>query len=232
MCRPIAGSTSTKTRSATSPTRSRPTARSTDCRHGRRHGRNQDTHGVVRGAVERFPPSLFLRETPLTHADPAIAEVRAAGMRADRRTTALACCTADARRSTRNRIRHRPDPRRPRPRQAFALRRGVCQDLAHIFVGGGAPPAFRRATSAATSTATTARRPGRRPRLGRSLRARLGWVAFDPTNGICPPTPTCGSRSGSITGRRAGARLPHRRQRRESLAVKIRIEQARRQSQN
>src|ERR1700724_1569953 len=32
----------------------------------------QDTAGVVRGAVERFPPSLFLRETPLTHADEAI----------------------------------------------------------------------------------------------------------------------------------------------------------------
>src|SRR5215470_7991856 len=32
----------------------------------------QDTAGVVRGAVERFPPSLFLRETALTHADKAI----------------------------------------------------------------------------------------------------------------------------------------------------------------
>jgi transglutaminase-like putative cysteine protease len=28
----------------------------------------QDTHGVVRGAIERFPPSLFLRETELTRA--------------------------------------------------------------------------------------------------------------------------------------------------------------------
>src|SRR5579863_9306874 len=33
----------------------------------------QDTAGVVRGAVERFTPSLFLRETPLTRADAAIA---------------------------------------------------------------------------------------------------------------------------------------------------------------
>src|SRR5579863_5047066 len=32
----------------------------------------QDTAGVVRSAVERFPPSLFLRETALTHADEAI----------------------------------------------------------------------------------------------------------------------------------------------------------------
>src|SRR5437660_1064314 len=33
----------------------------------------QDTSGVVRGAIERFPPSLFLRETDLTRTDAAIA---------------------------------------------------------------------------------------------------------------------------------------------------------------
>src|SRR5436190_5692324 len=34
----------------------------------------QMTEGIVRGAVERFPPSLYLRETALTRVDPAIAE--------------------------------------------------------------------------------------------------------------------------------------------------------------
>src|SRR3954468_15045275 len=38
----------------------------------------QDTHGVIGGAVERFPPSLFLRETDLTRIDPAIAAYAAA----------------------------------------------------------------------------------------------------------------------------------------------------------
>ena len=33
----------------------------------------QDTAGVVHGAVERFPPTLFLRETALTSADRALA---------------------------------------------------------------------------------------------------------------------------------------------------------------
>src|SRR5262249_17228031 len=32
----------------------------------------QDTAGVIGGTTERFPPSLFLRETPLTKADSAI----------------------------------------------------------------------------------------------------------------------------------------------------------------
>src|SRR5215813_167917 len=34
----------------------------------------QATDGIVRGAVERFPPSLYLRETALTRLDAAIAE--------------------------------------------------------------------------------------------------------------------------------------------------------------
>src|SRR5947207_13975838 len=33
-----------------------------------------DTQGLVRGAIERFPPTLFLRDTPLTAPDAAIAE--------------------------------------------------------------------------------------------------------------------------------------------------------------
>src|SRR5262249_56367111 len=33
----------------------------------------RDTQGVVRGAVERFPPSLYLRETALTWPDESIA---------------------------------------------------------------------------------------------------------------------------------------------------------------
>ena len=34
----------------------------------------QDLAGIVRGTLERFPPSLFLRETPLTKADQSIIE--------------------------------------------------------------------------------------------------------------------------------------------------------------
>src|SRR5919108_1012665 len=35
----------------------------------------RDTQGIVRGAVERFPPSLFLRETPLTRPEDGIAQL-------------------------------------------------------------------------------------------------------------------------------------------------------------
>src|SRR3954467_9763839 len=39
----------------------------------------RDTNGVVLGAVERFPPSLYLRETALTQPDEAIAALAAGG---------------------------------------------------------------------------------------------------------------------------------------------------------
>src|SRR5205085_1040985 len=35
----------------------------------------QDTSGIVSGAIERFPPSLFLRETALTKPDQAITDL-------------------------------------------------------------------------------------------------------------------------------------------------------------
>ena len=38
-----------------------------------------DTAGVIRGTVERFPPLLYLRETPLTLADEALGRSVAAG---------------------------------------------------------------------------------------------------------------------------------------------------------
>jgi transglutaminase-like putative cysteine protease len=42
----------------------------------------RDTDGIIAGTVERFPPSLFLRETPLTAPDDAIAAFAAASRKA------------------------------------------------------------------------------------------------------------------------------------------------------
>src|ERR1700736_5081059 len=43
----------------------------------------RDVQGIVRDAVERFPPSLFLRETELTACDPGIAAFAGAARQAD-----------------------------------------------------------------------------------------------------------------------------------------------------
>src|SRR5215475_7517959 len=94
----------------------------------------QDTNGLVSGAIERFPPQLYLRETPLTQTDSAIVEF-AQATRADDDVDSLSLLHALMTALNRE-ITFDTDPTHAATTaaQAFTLRRGVCQDLTHIFV--------------------------------------------------------------------------------------------------
>ncbi len=141
-----------------------------------------DTHGVVRGQPEPLPPGLFVRETPLTRADPAIRafaeSVRVDGdplstthallagiydrISFDTSTTDVATSAGDA----------------------FALGSGVCQDLAHIFIAGA-----RHLGLPARYVSGQLLRSDRDDQEAshawvETLIPDLGWVAFDPTNGV------------------------------------------------
>ena len=93
----------------------------------------QDTAGIVKGAIERFPPSLYLRETPLTRADPAIAEFAQASLRDGDSPLSVVHNLLD-------RIHEEivfdgaPTHATTTAAESFALKRGVCQDLTHIFI--------------------------------------------------------------------------------------------------
>src|SRR5947209_13829570 len=93
----------------------------------------QDTAGIVRGTIERFPPSLYLRATPLTEADGAIADfAREVCAQADdalpRLHALLARVHSDMVFDT------DPTHTATTAAEAFALKRGVCQDLTHVFI--------------------------------------------------------------------------------------------------
>ena len=191
-----------------------------------------DTNSLVSGAIERFPPQFYLRETALTQADAAITDF-AQTIRAATNGDTLALLHALLTALNRE-IAFDTDPTHTATTaaEAFALRRGVCQDIAHIFVATartlGIPARyigghFHRADGVTAQDAGHA--------WVEAYVENLGWVGFDPTNGICTTEAHVRVAIGldylgaaPVRGTRFGGGG-------ETLTVAIRIDQARQQAQ-
>src|ERR1700709_1065838 len=93
-----------------------------------------DTGGVLRGTDERFPPSLFLRSTPLTEVNPAMAAF-SRELRSESEDDVLGFLHALMMQINEH-MTFDEDPTHSGTSavEAFALKRGVCQDYAHIFI--------------------------------------------------------------------------------------------------
>lgn len=145
-----------------------------------------DSGGVVRGAIERFPPSFFLRSTPLTTSDHAMVDL-ANELRNEVDGNVLGFLHNLMMRLSRE-MTFDLDPTHSgtTAQKAFALKRGVCQDYAHIFIAcaraGGVPARyvsghFLRGDGVVSQEAGHA--------WAEAYVPDLGWVGFDPTNEIC-----------------------------------------------
>lgn len=145
-----------------------------------------DTGGILRGGLERAPAPTYLRETPLTAADEAMRTYCAEVIRSkteplDQLHALLASLHGDITFDT------AATDAGTTAAAAFAHRHGVCQDLAHIFIG----MARRLGIPARYVSGHLLRRDGVVEQeaahgWAEAHVAGLGWVGFDPANGCCP----------------------------------------------
>ena len=177
----------------------------------------QDTSGVVIGAIERFPPSLYLRETPLTRLNPAMAEYAAISRRAgDEPLTILHDLLERLHDDmTFDNTADRDDHHGGRGVRAQA---GCVPGSDPHLHHRGAQPRHSRALHRRPFPPRRRRdRAGGRPRLGRGLRpgARLDRLRHRERS-LRDRRPCARRGRSRLSGRRAGARQPLRRRRRDA----------------
>jgi transglutaminase-like putative cysteine protease len=145
-----------------------------------------DTGGVLRGADERFPAGMFLRTTELTEVNPAMAAV-ARQLRSEAENDTLGFLhTLMTEIGDHMTFDEDPTNSGTSAAEAFTLKRGVCQDYAHIFIAcartGGVPARFVSGHFL-RSDGTVHQDAGHA--WAEAYVDGLGWVGFDPANSIC-----------------------------------------------
>lgn len=146
-----------------------------------------ETTGIVRGSVEKFPADVFLRETPLTAADKAIAEFArdVAEDAGDDRLARLHALMA-AVHGHFDIAGDRPAAMTPAA-QAFALDHADSADLAHVFIAAaralGIPARY---VGGYRLHADGHNEQEARHAWAEAAVERLGWVGFDPAASMSP----------------------------------------------
>jgi transglutaminase-like putative cysteine protease len=161
----------------------------------------QDTTGIVRDQVERVPAGVFLRETQLTEADEDV-RAFAEDVAVDAGSDPLALLHA-LMRAIRDRMRFVVNATNTgtSATEAFAHGEGVCQDFAHVFIAaarhlghparyvGGylfQPGMVQQQSQGAGGQTQSAAAQDAGHAWAEALVPNLGWVGFDPANGVSP----------------------------------------------
>jgi transglutaminase-like putative cysteine protease len=143
-----------------------------------------DAAGVVKGAIDRLPAEMYLRDSPLAHVNGALRGFAAEAIHgaADtldsmhRLMAALHEAIA---------LQHDDQDAAGSAIEAFALRRGRARDFAHIFIAcarwRGVPARFVAGYRVAGEAGEAGAHEWAEAHI-----PDLGWVAFDATAPICP----------------------------------------------
>ncbi len=143
-----------------------------------------ETHGVIAGQVERFRPMVFLRDTRLTTADPALRAFADKHVRSTPIDT-LHALMDGMRKHLRFEINATDIG--TSAVEAFKLGHGVCQDFAHILIAAARHLDIpSRYVSGYMHRVDGANDQDAGHAWAEMLIPDLGWVGFDPANGICP----------------------------------------------
>ena len=144
-----------------------------------------NTGGVLRGSPERLSPLVFLRDTTLTHADAGLRQlaesVGEGGDTLNRLHRLMSLINGQVAFMVGSTTADHTAA------DAWAQRQGVCQDHAQIFIAA----ARRMGIPARYVSGHLHRRDGVEHQEAAHAWAEayvgdLGWVGFDPANGICP----------------------------------------------
>lgn len=143
------------------------------------------SNGLLRGSIERFPLGFWLRETPLTRAEPELSRFArhiAGGEGGDPLATLHALM-----RAIHGDFRFEVGSTNAgtTAMESFRQKSGVCQDLAHVFIACsrtlGLPARYVSGYYLRTDTEQQAAGHA----WAEAHVAGIGWIAFDPANGVC-----------------------------------------------
>lgn len=192
----------------------------------------EDRAGVVQGLPGDLPPEVFLRSTARTEADEAIRAFAAEQANAASQLERLHALSRTV--NERMVFETGTTDAGTTAAVAFAAGRGVCQDFAHLFIAvarlGGTPARyvsghlFRRGPAGRAQDAGHA--------WAEAWVSDLGWVAFDPANGICADDAYVRIAAGLDYGEAAPLAGARRGGGEEQLRVEVQVSEVRRRSQS
>ena len=184
----------------------------------------QETEGIVAGAEEPMPPLFFLRRTPLTEPDPAIAALASAIPDSlsplDRLTQLM--------NDVRDRVDYQLGVTHVATTAAEVLRAGagVCQDHAHLFIAAarllGHPARY---VSGYLWTGTNGAYEASHAWAEAHVE-RIGWVGFDPANRTRPTEAYLRTAVGLDYWAAAPVRGVRRGDTQEALTVSVQVDQS------